>query len=145
VAGLYATASELGAYWRPLSDLESARATVLLQAAGDLIDEQEGSDSFVLTACKWVSLDMVKRAMISMDGITSQSQGMGDMNVSQTFANPMGRLQLQPRELRRLKGLGVESRLFSLAGTNNVRVPYTVWGYQYASQTDGAITPAPPG
>jgi len=141
----YATAADLAGYWRPLSDLEAARATVLLQAAADLMDEHEGSDGFVYTARKWVSLDMVKRAMIGMDGITSQSQGMGDMNVSQTFANPMGRLRLEPRELRRLKGLGAESRLFSLTGTNHVRVPYTVWGYQYASQTDGAITPAPPG
>jgi hypothetical protein len=141
----YATAADLAGYWRPLSDLEAARATVLLQAAADLMDEHEGSDGFVYTACKWVSLDMVKRAMIGMDGITSQSQGMGDMNVSQTFANPMGRLRLEPRELRRLKGLGAESRLFSLTGTNHVRVPYTAWDYQYASQTDGAITPAPPG
>ena len=38
-----------------------------------------------------------------------------------------------------------KQRIFSLSGTNNVRVPYTAWGYQYASQTDGAIIPAPPG
>ena len=145
MSGPYASADDLAAYWRPLSDLERARADVLLQAAGDLIDEQQGSASFVSTACYWVSLDMVKRAMIGADGITNQSQSMGDMNVSQTFANPMGRLQLQPRELRRLKGLGADSRQFALTMTNNVRVPYTVWGYQYASQTDGVITPAPPG
>ena len=144
MSGPYADARDLADYWRPLSDLEAARASVLLEAAGDLIDEQ-GSADFVQTACKWVSLDMVKRAMIGADGITNQSQSMGDMNVSQTFANPMGRLRLEPRELRRLKGLGVESRQFSLTQTNNVRVPYTVWGYQYASQTDGAIIPAPPG
>ena len=144
MSGPYATAADLAAYWRPLTDLEQQRAGVLLQAAGDLIDEHDGSADFVGTALHWVSLDMVKRAMLTPDGITSQSQGMGDMNVSQTFANPMGNLKLGRDELRRLKGIGpAEQRAFSLTGTNNVRVPYTVWGYQYASQTDGAITPAP--
>lgn len=143
----YATADELAAYWRPLTDLEAARATVLLQAAGDLIDEHDGSGNFVLSACKWVSLDMVKRAMIGNGsaGITNQSQGMADMSVSQTFANPMGRLYMEGRELRRLKGLGVESRQFSVTGTNHVRVPYTVWGYQYASQTDSTAPDVPEG
>ena len=144
--GPYASAADLAAYWRPLTDLEAARAGVLLQAAGDLIDEHEGSDGFVPTACYWVSLDMAKRAMIGADGVTTQSQGMGDMNVSQTFANPMGRMKVERWELRRLRGIGpAEQRIFSLSGTNNVRVPYTAWGYQYASQTDGAIIPAPPG
>jgi hypothetical protein len=145
MSGPYATATDLAGYWRPLSDVEQSRATVLLDAAGDLIDEQPGSVDFVETATKWVSLDMVKRAMVGLDGITSQSQAMGDMSVSQSFANPMGKLYITEKELQRLRGFGVGSKQFALVMTNNVRVPYTAWGYQYASQTDGAITPAPPG
>jgi hypothetical protein len=118
---------------------------VLLEAAGDLIDEQPGSAAFIDTATKWVSLDMVKRAMTGVDGITTQSQSMGDMSVSQTFANPLGHLYLTEKELQRLRGFGIGAKTFALSMTNKVRVPYTPWGYQYASQTDGAIIPAPGG
>jgi hypothetical protein len=133
----------LEGYWRPLTDTEAARATVLLGAAGDLINEQRGSENFVATACKWVSLDMVKRAMLSQaDGVSQQQQAMTDMSVNQVFVNPAGALYITADELRRLNGWP-EQNAFSIPLKSNVRVPLEPWNYQQSSQVDLPILPNP--
>lgn len=134
MSGPYAAAADLVAYWRTLSDAETARATVLLGAAGDLIDEQPGAADFVETALKWVSLDMVKRAMIGGGGITQGSQAMADMSASNTYFNPVGNLYLTSQELRRL--IGPTPPTASIKPTNNSRVPTQAWNYQQSAQTN---------
>ena len=134
--GPYASPDDLQDYWRPLSDGETSRAEILLEAAGDLIDEQRGSDEFVESALKWVSLDMVKRAMIGGGGVTQGAQSMADMSASVTYANPMGNLYLTRQELDRLAGY-TAGGAFSLTLSSNVRVPGEPWNYQPSSQADG--------
>lgn len=132
----YAAADDLAGYWRPLSDAEQQRATVLLGAAADLINEQRGADDFVPTARKWVSLDMVKRAMLSQsDGVAQQAQAMTDMSVTQTFVNPAGALYITKDELGRLNGWPAQTA-FSVPLKSNVRVPLEPWNYQQSSQVD---------
>ena len=128
----YATAADLAAYWRPLSEAEVARATVLLGAAKDLIDEMAGSATFVVTALKWVSLDMVKRAMIGGGGVTGGSQAMADITVTQQYANPMGNLYITDGECRRLRGPLPPTG--SIMPTNNARVPHRIWNRQRTYQ-----------
>lgn len=128
----YATAAELAAYWRPLTDAEIARATVLLRAARDLIDEQAGSADFVQTALKWVSLDMVKRAMIGGGGVTGGSQSMADITATVQYANPMGSLYIRDRELSRL--IGPHPPTGSIKMASNARVPRHIWNRQNSHQ-----------
>ena len=140
LAAYYDTCNDLAAYWRPLTDAESARAFVLLGAAADLINEQDGAANFKPTALKWVSLDMVKRAMLSRgDGVTQVSQGMADMSSSTTYANPAGNLYITAKELRRLFGKG-GPRAFSLQPSTHTRVSGYPWSWQPSSQ-DENITP----
>lgn len=132
--GPYATATELERYWRPLSDAERSRAETLLDAVGDLIDEQPGSANFVESARLWVSLDAVKRAMIGGSGVTNVDQSMADLTANVRYANPMGNLYLTGPELRRLAGH--TGGAFSLALTSNARVPGQPWNYQPSAQSD---------
>ncbi|MBY0440982.1 MAG: Ig-like domain-containing protein [Mycobacteriaceae bacterium] len=132
----YADVEDLAGYWRPLSDAEQSRAGVLLGAAADRINEFPGAQNFVQTACKWVSLDMVKRAMIGGGGERSLSQSMADIEVTQQFANPMGELYLTAKEVNRLRG-----RFGQAAGSvvlsSNVRVPLQPWNFQSSFQASG--------
>lgn len=134
----YATVGDLAGYWRQLTDAEQQRAAVLLNAAADLINELPGAANFVPTACKWVSLDMVKRAMIGGGGEMSQSQAMAGMNVQRTFANPMGELYITPKEVDRLNGR-YGPAAFSVVLDSNARVPLEPWNYQQSSQTDSPV------
>jgi hypothetical protein len=135
--GPYATSEQLAGYWHALSDADAARATVLLGAAGDLIDERPGSADFVPTALKWVSLDMVKRAMIASangEGVNSVQQGMADMTANVAFANPMGNLYITPRELARL--IGQQPPTGSIKQTNHAHAPRQIWNSQYGQWGD---------
>ena len=140
----YATATDLAGYWRPLSSAEQERATILLGAAADLINEQPGSADFVATACKWVSLDMVKRVMASPGGagVKDMSESLDNIgSVSYSYVNPAGNLYLTGRELDRLAGRPAGGGAFSLPLTSNVRVPSEPWNSQpvcYTGDSDGS-------
>jgi hypothetical protein len=140
---VYADAEDLQAYWRPLSAAEQARANVLFGAAADLINEQRGSDTFVDTAKHWVSLDMVKRAMISAaDGVRQLDQAMAGITANQTFVNPTGALYLLPAEIQRLNGWPTQT-IFSVHLKSNSRVPLEPWNYQQSSQSTFPTLPDP--
>lgn len=133
--GPYATEEDLQGYWRPLTDAEQARATVLLGASSDRINELPNAAGFVASACHWVALDAVKRAMqVSGDGVKSQSQSMAGMDVNQSFVNPMGDLYISSRELNRLRGR-VGQSAGSVVMSSNVRVPREPWNFQHSFQT----------
>lgn len=128
----YATAADLAGYWRPLSDAEQARATVLLGAAADLINEQPGAADFISTACKWVSLDMVKRVMAAPagDGVKQMSQTLNEVgSVQMSYVNPTGNLYLTRKELDRLSGRP-GGAAFSVTLGSNARVPNEPWNLQ---------------
>lgn len=135
----YANSAELVAYWRPLSEAEQARATVLLGFAATLINERPGAANFSPAACKHVSLDMVKRAMLKGDGALSDtsSQTMADMTAAITtrFVNPAGNLYLTEQEADRLAGQ-FGAAAMSLTLKSNVRVPGEPWNYQPSAQDD---------
>lgn len=133
--GPYATADDLGEYWRALSSAEQARATVLLGAASDRINELPNARNFVATACHWVTLDAVKRAMmVSGEGETSESQSMAGMSVNRVFANPMGNLYISAREINRLRGR-VGQSAGSVVLSSHVRVPLEPWNFQRSFQS----------
>lgn len=128
--GPYATADDLAGYWRALTSAEQSRATVLLGAVADRINEYPNAANFVNTACHWVSLQAVKRAMqVSGDGEKSESQSMLGMSIERTFDNPAGNLYVTARELNRLRGR-VGQAAGSLVLTSHVRVPLDRWNYQ---------------
>lgn len=133
--GPYATEQDLAAYWRPLTQAEQSRATSLLGAAADAINELPGASGFVSTARHWVSLDMVKRAMIGGDGDSTKSlsQSMAGMSATQQFVNPTGALYLTAKERNRLRG-----RFGQAAGSvvlgSHARVPEQPWNFQPSFQ-----------
>lgn len=128
--GPYATFEDLAGYWRALTDAEQARATVLLGAVSDRINELPNAASLVNSACHWVALDAVKRAMIvSGEGEKTESQSMAGQTVDRTFVNPMGSLYLTGAEINRLRRQTSQSA-GSLALSSRVRVPLDPWNYQ---------------
>lgn len=130
--GPYATQGDLAAYWRPLTSAEQARATVLLGEVADRINELPNPASLVNTACHWVSLHAVKRAMIGGDGdgVKTLSQSMTGMSVDQTFVNPAGEVYITAREINRLRGRNANAA-GSVTLSSQARVPLTDWGYQW--------------
>lgn len=142
----YASATDLAKYWRPLSADEQTRATDLLVRAATLINEipgaadEHGNPAFSAAACEHVSLDMVKRALLSRgDGQIETTAAMADMSATARYLNPVGNLYLTPQEIRRLINTlsdGRGSQLFSLTPASNVRVPGQPWNHQNSSQTD---------
>lgn len=120
----FATADDLAARWRALSDAEEARATVLLGDASaylratcsgvDTRIESGDLDSAVVLA---VVVGMVKRAMLASetaDGVGQQSQTAGPFQTSLTFTNPTGALYLTKADRRLLGCGGGSGRAFSI-------------------------------
>lgn len=140
----YATTGQLATYWKGLTAGETARAGDLLKRAATLINEipgavADGEPAFSSAACEHVSLDMVKRAMLSRgDGVIEHTAEMADMSGTDKYVNPAGSLYITEREVDRLLGtLGAPSvQAFSVALSSNVRVPGQPWNNQPSSQTD---------
>lgn len=139
----YASAATLAAYWgRSLSTAEQTRATDLLGRAATLINEipgaadENGDLRFSEKACEHVSLDMVKRAMLSRgDGAFETSAEMADMTGTVKYVNPVGNLYLTDQELNRLTGrVGQVGNSITLV--SNVRVPGEPWNHQPSSQIE---------
>ncbi|WAY18402.1 phage Gp19/Gp15/Gp42 family protein [Mycolicibacterium fortuitum] len=136
----YAEVTDLETYWgRTLTQSEKDRATVLLGWAAQIINEQPGSDDFDPLVCAQVSMDMVKRAMLNGDGVSSSStqQAMADMSATVTnrYVNPVGNLYLTAQEADRLAGRSGPAA-FSVALASSTRVPSWPWSRQNSSQTD---------
>jgi Phage protein Gp19/Gp15/Gp42 len=104
----FATSAELSARWRPLTQLETQTADVLLDDASQMIRERFPDVDIRIEAetlsRKTVSrivCAMVKRAMIGGGGesVSSQGQTAGPFGITQSFANPMGNLYLGKDDL----------------------------------------------
>jgi hypothetical protein len=108
----FATADDLADRWRPLSDAEEARATVLLDDASQLIldedkfgrltDLTEPTPTLVRIVCA-----MVRRSMgaPAADGgaVTQLQQAAGPFSTAVTYQNPAGDLYLTTAERRALR------------------------------------------
>lgn len=103
----FATYEDLEARWRPLSEDEQARATVLLEDAATYLlafvdvdpdDEQQAS------ALKMVSCSMVQRAMTQGDsyGIDKLTMSADIYSQSVSYVNPSGDFYLTASEKRLL-------------------------------------------
>lgn len=115
----FATADELEAGWKPLSDSEKELAAVLLADAafwlkawllrfGDL-EALAAANPLLAEGLKILSRAMVKRAMISMaqgqDGASSVQQSMGPFAMQVAYKNPDGNLYMTCSERDTLEGL----------------------------------------
>lgn len=121
----FATTSDLEGFWRVLSAAERTRAVALLGYAASLIRAEwpdidarlaAGFDS---TLPKFVSVTMVKRAMIAGEGegIAQDTRTAGPFSTSQSFTNPMGSLYLTGEERRMLSPTGTRRRAFTINPT----------------------------
>jgi hypothetical protein len=106
----YATVEELEVRWRPLSDSEKARATMLLDEVAAIIDTRVAKEPYPpdTTEALWlanamrVSLTAVERSMetpAGYEGVSTMQQTAGSFSGSLTFANPTSRIYLTRAEL----------------------------------------------
>lgn len=113
----FATATDLGSRWRPLTPAEMETAGVLLADASQMIvDEAGGVPAVPPRTLERIVCSMVKRAMsgpFGADlGVESTQVGAGPFQETLKFANPMGDLYLTKAE-RRALGIG-RSRAFEV-------------------------------
>lgn len=106
----FATAAEVASGWRPLSQAELDRATVLLDDAawwlavwfksfGDIV-ALAADDDELAKGLKILSRSMVRRAMTTanIEGASSTYQTMGPFATQVAFKNPDGNLFLYNSE-----------------------------------------------
>lgn len=108
----YATVTDVESRWRPLSTEESARATVLLEDASQILRdeyaltvEQEAAKAPTLAR---IVAQMVIRALtagLDLAGVESITAGTGPFSESRKFTNPNADLYLTKAERKQL-GLG---------------------------------------
>jgi hypothetical protein len=104
--------SDLEDRWRPLSDAERERASVLL---GDASRRVEARFPTLAARVAAGSLDpltvvdvvtgMVRRVLVAggTENITQQSQAIGPFSLGQSFGNPMGNLYLTAEDVALLR------------------------------------------
>lgn len=103
---VFAVPADLEQRWRTLTSEESARATVLLADASQLIiDECSSASAAAPETLKRVVCAMVKRAMLNSEssaGITSSQEMAGPFSRMLNYSNPTGDLYLTKSERRQL-------------------------------------------
>lgn len=116
----YATVADVESRWRPLSAEESARATVLLEDASQIL-----RDEYALTAevevekaatLERIVAQMVIRALtggLDLAGVESVSAGTGPFSETRKFTNPNADLYLTRAERKQL-GLGGRQKAFEV-------------------------------
>lgn len=90
----YATADDLEAYWRAMTDEEKAKAETLLGYASVMVRARCGDDPDA-DAAKFVACDMAKTAMQSasdLGPITQMTMTGGPYSRTLQYANPSGDL-----------------------------------------------------
>lgn len=126
----YATVEQLAAYWRTLTDAETARAGVLLPLASSRlrlmadrvnvdIDGQVANNQSYAATAQWVVLEAVKRAMLVPTDAPPANQlqkTAGPYSENIVFTNPSGDLWFKNSELEEL-GLKAVQSLSSISTT----------------------------
>lgn len=117
---VYATTSDLAAFWRPLLSTEESRANSLLTFAssrlrmeaaksGIDLDSMIEEDSDYATQVKLTVMEAVKRAMltpIDLPPVDNYSQAAGPYSENFKFTNPSGDLWFKKAELKALGIMG---------------------------------------
>ena len=104
----FATTAELQDGWRPLTDAEASRASVLLDRASRFIRSRRKGIDALITAGDLdpdlvgdIACAMVKRVMqgpVDLDGVSARTEAGGPFSQTVTFANPSGDLYLTKAE-----------------------------------------------
>lgn len=114
--GTYASAADLAALWRPLTDQETKRAEALLpivcaslrteaRKVGKDLDEMVQADPDLAEVAKSVTVDVVARALMTstdQEPMTQVTESAGGYSASGTFLIPGGGLFIKTSELARL-------------------------------------------
>ncbi|WP_270207990.1 Gp19/Gp15/Gp42 family protein [Eggerthella lenta] len=109
----FATADDLAARWRKLTDEEAKRADVLLGDCSAFVSSSlakagvavDGADEAQAANIKSVCCSIVRRAMSvseDMAGVSQYSQTAGPFSGSASYANPNADLYMTASEQRRL-------------------------------------------
>lgn len=115
----FATAFDVAARWRPLTDTEQAVADVLIGDASAMVrsrwpdvDQRVESGALAEADVLRVVAAMVKRAMINgpVEGVEQQSQAAGPFSLSQRFTNPNANLYFTAEDLRLFDPEGARTR-----------------------------------
>ena len=128
----YATVDDLEDFWRPLTESEQARATVLLALAssrlrlygkkvGVDVDAQVQEDPDYAQATQWVVLEATKRALstpVDTPPVDSYQQTAGPYSENYRFTNPSGDLWFKKAELA---SLGIAGNQVATSITPNTR------------------------
>lgn len=114
--GTYASAADLAALWRPLTDQETQRAEALLpivcaslrteaRKVGKDLDEMVQADPDLAEVARSVTVDVVARALMTstdQEPMTQVTESAGGYSASGTFLIPGGGLFIKTSELARL-------------------------------------------
>lgn len=114
--GSYASAADLAALWRPLTDQETQRAEALLpvvcaslrteaRKVGKDLDEMVQTDPDLAEVARSVTVDVVARALMTstdQEPMTQVTESAGGYSASGTFLIPGGGLFVKTSELARL-------------------------------------------
>lgn len=112
----YCTIEDINALWRPLTPVETERATSLIEVVSASLREEarkvnRNLDEMILknpdlgTVAKSVSVDVVARTLMTstnQEPMTQMSQAAGGYSVSGSFLVPGGGLFIKNSELARL-------------------------------------------
>ena len=128
----YATVDDLEDFWRPLTEAEQARATVLLALAssrlrlygkkvGVDVDAQVQEDTDYAQTVQWVVMEATKRALstpVDTPPVDSFQQTAGPYSENYRFTNPSGDLWFKKAELT---SLGIAGNQVATSITPNTR------------------------
>lgn len=101
MADPFAAPEDVENRWKPLSEAQRIRATVLLADASRMVrgkpwavDARIAAGTLDPEDVRMVVANMVKRALMGLDveGVTEQSEGVGPFSVNRRFSNPLGNL-----------------------------------------------------
>lgn len=124
----FATAADVEARWRTLTQTETTAADTLAADASDMIrtrwqdvDDQIAAGTLTALSLTRVVANMVKRAMIVGDneGIESRSETAGPFAHSDKFTNPNANLYFTAEDIRLLDGRAAR-RAFAVDLSSNV-------------------------
>lgn len=129
----FATLAQLEAFWKDIPDADEGRATVLLELASDRlreigysvevdVDALVAERSSYATVAKWVTMEAVKRAMLTpvdVPPVEQFQQTAGPYSENYKFTNPSGDLWFKKSELEAL-GLYGRQSLDSISTSQNL-------------------------
>lgn len=113
----FATINDVIALWRPLTDEEQAKVSILLpmvcnclryeaEKVGKDLDDMVEADAYLADVAKSVTIDVVKRYIndnsIDTVSMSQFSESAGGYTTSGTFLTPGGGLFIKRTELARL-------------------------------------------